>query len=190
MLGSHNTFTYLPATSDLYNNMSALWRCQYKTLQEQYECGVRFFDVRVALEVKAGKNMWRAAHGDVRLNKLFTTIGAIFEIFKTMPGSSFRLILEDDGGKKEFIEAVEPYIKNPQDICRFIGIKKNWEVLYSNMLPLTDYCYVPWNSGASFMENLKHMELSTIKDWAIKHNPKVTLAMINDNSRIEFMDWI
>ena len=189
MLGSHNSFTYLPATSDLYNNMSALWRCQYKTLQEQYNVGVRFFDVRVALEKKAGKNMWRVAHGDVRMDKLFTSIKTIFETFKNMPGSMFRLILEDESGKNEFIADIKDFVNNPQDVCRFIGIKKNWQVLYSNMPKLIDYSYVPWNSGASFMENLKHMELSTIKKWAEQHNPVVNKPLVDDPT-IHFMDWV
>lgn len=190
MLGSHNSFTYLDSTNAAYNAVSGLWRCQYKTLQEQYKAGVRYFDVRVVLEKKANKNMWRAAHGEVKLNQLFTSMKAIFEYFKAFSGSIFRLILEDASGKEEFKAEVEPYIKNPDPICTFIGIKKNWEVLYSGASrPLIDYCYVPIHTGDSLLENIKNLELSTIKKWAEQHNPTVTPSMLTDNT-IYFMDYI
>lgn len=189
MIGSHNSFTYLDSTNALYNACPFAWRCQYKTIQEQYKDGVRFFDVRVSLEKKANKNMWRATHGSVKLNQLFISIKAIFEYFKAFEGASFRLLLEDADGKKEFKEEVAPFIKEPQEVCKFIGIKENWEVLYSKMPKLIDYCYVPWHSGDSFWENIKNLELSTIKKWADKHNPTITRAMI-DEPTIHFMDYV
>lgn len=67
MLGSHNSFTYLKATNTFYGQFPIVWRCQYKTIQEQYKDGIRFFDVRVKLEKKANRNMWRCAHGIVDL---------------------------------------------------------------------------------------------------------------------------
>ena len=47
MIGSHNSFTYLKSTNSVINAVSAFWRCQVKSIQEQYKAGVRFFDVRV-----------------------------------------------------------------------------------------------------------------------------------------------
>lgn len=189
MIGSHNSFTYLDSTNSAYNACSMLWRCQYKTLQQQYNDGVRFFDVRVVLEKKANKNMWRAAHGEVKLNQLFTSMKNIFEYFKAFPGSSFRLLLEDNTGKEEFKKEVEEFVKNPQDVCKFIGIKQGWEVLYSNMPKLIDYCYVPYNTGESLLTNIKNFEASTIKKWADEHNPTINKAMISD-STIYFMDYV
>ena len=46
MIGSHNSFTYLKSTNSVINAVSAFWRCQVKSIQEQYKAGVRFFDSR------------------------------------------------------------------------------------------------------------------------------------------------
>lgn len=43
MIGSHNTFSYLPT-----KNILKKWgRCQEIGYKTQYDCGVRFFDVRI-----------------------------------------------------------------------------------------------------------------------------------------------
>ena len=190
MLGSHNSFTYLEANNRLYAQFPIVWRCQYKTIQQQYKDGVRFFDVRVKLEKKAGKNMWRVAHGIVDLPQLFTSIKNIFNYFKTLPGSKFRLILEDPTGLKEFKEEVKPYIDSTEHDCLFIAEKESWEVLMNRMPKLEDYCYMPFVSHKSTWENLRDMEICTIKKHADHNNPPISKAMIDDPNVIYFMDYI
>ena len=192
MIGSHNSFTYLKSTNALYNRFPIAWRCQYKTIQEQYNDGVRFFDVRVKLEKKANRNMWRCAHGAVNLQQMFVSLKNIFIYFKQMlPGSYFRLILEDNKGIEEFKKEIQPFIDKPAKECLFICIKKDWEILYNNLPPvLNDYCYIPFVSNKSTWQNLKDMEWTTIKKYADKHNPPISKAMIEDPNVIYFMDYI
>ena len=50
ILGSHNSLSYLPI-KHWYQRVTALWaRCQSKTLKEQYDSGVRLFDIRIRFD--------------------------------------------------------------------------------------------------------------------------------------------
>ena len=100
MLGSHNSFTYLKAVNKpIFNKFTKYWRCQYKSIQEQYDAGVRFFDIRVATEsVKVGsknKIMWRSCHGACNLDNIFTTLSVACKQFKDLgPDVKIRILLE------------------------------------------------------------------------------------------------
>ncbi len=62
MLGSHNSMTYLPLTG--WSRLLRPWvRCQSLTLMEQYNAGVRYFDIRIRLV--DGK--WRFCHNNAIL---------------------------------------------------------------------------------------------------------------------------
>lgn len=94
MIGSHDTFTYLKPTCGLYNHFSRLWRTQCKTIKEQYERGVRFFDIRVCKYRK----QWAFAHGLVTFPILFPTITDICRyIEKEYPLAVYRIVLERGG---------------------------------------------------------------------------------------------
>ena len=73
-----------------------------------------------------------------------------------------------------------------------IVIKKNWQVIYEDWkgIGVTDYCYIPWNSGKNFWYNIKHFANSTIQKWANEHNPTLTKEMIDDPKHIYFMDMV
>lgn len=61
MIGSHNTFSYLPPIN-FWGKITKLWgKCQDKTLAEQYDSGVRFFDIRV----KYINGCWHFVHNNV-----------------------------------------------------------------------------------------------------------------------------
>ena len=194
MIGSHNSFTHLASDSDINNYFTWLWRCQDKTMVEQYEAGVRFFDIRVKAIVKSGKVMWEACHGSAGLGKTFLSINAICTyVQKSLPGSTFRLLLEKKGDydekfKTDSLKAVEKY----PEILKFVAIKSGWSVLYqaTDIPQIIDYCYVPWHSGDSFWENIKNFRPSTIKSYAKKHNPVITQEMVDDPTTIYFMDYI
>lgn len=62
-LGSHNSMTYLPPKQWWLKPFHFIAKCQNKTLQEQYECGVRVFDIRVKWDNKNDK--WVFAHGSM-----------------------------------------------------------------------------------------------------------------------------
>lgn len=49
MIGSHNSMSYLPPRN-IWGKITRLWnKCQDKTIEEQYEAGIRYFDIRINL---------------------------------------------------------------------------------------------------------------------------------------------
>lgn len=103
MIGSHNTYTYLKSTNWVYNNCKKWWKCQEKTIQEQYDFGVRFFDIRVYRD----GNLWRACHGKVNLKKTWKSLEDIcIEMEKNFPEAIYRIVLEK-GDAYEFINETE-----------------------------------------------------------------------------------
>ncbi len=62
MLGSHNSMTYLPLTG--WSRILRPWvRCQSLTLMEQYNAGVRYFDIRIRLV----NGKWRFCHNNAKV---------------------------------------------------------------------------------------------------------------------------
>lgn len=200
MLGSHNSYTYLKGVNgSLYNRFVKYWRCQTKTIQEQYKAGVRFFDIRVCTEnVKIGDKervMWRSCHGKVNVDNLFTTLSILCKQFQSL-GSDVKIrILLEKGSSNDvnfFKQEVDKVLKRYSSMITQIVIKDNWEVLYEDWkgLSLIDYCYIPWNSGKSWWYNVTHFSFSSISSWAKKHNPTITDEILKDCNTIYFMDMI
>ena len=94
------------------------WRCQTKTLDEQYKLGVRAFDIRVIAVEKDGMVCWEVGHGIARVKQYFVNLEDICVYFKkNYPGSFVRIMLEKNGNdlgiraafEKEAIEAIQKY---------------------------------------------------------------------------------
>lgn len=66
MIGSHNSLSYLPPRN-LWGKITKLWgKCQDKTLVEQYNAGVRYFDIRLNLYRNCiGEFEWHFVHNKV-----------------------------------------------------------------------------------------------------------------------------
>lgn len=192
MIGSHDTFTYLKSTNSLYNTVTQFWRTQTKTLAEQYEVGVRYFDVRIVFDKKMGnKNLWRAAHGDCKLNKLFLGIQSIINIFSALPGSVFRIVLEDSKDKDLFIEELNS-ISDKKGLV-YAAIKNPWILIWEDKnarFNIQDFTYKPIDTGKSVWYNITHFKLSTIKSWAEKHNPVLSQQMIDDPINVYWIDYV
>ena len=200
MLGSHNSYTgYEAVNKSVYNYFTKFWRCQTKSIQEQYKAGVRFFDIRVCAEtVNVGgkdKVMWRSCHGLVNVDNLFTTLSVCCKQFQSL-GSDVKIrILLEKGNASDvtlFKNESEKVLKKYSGIITQIVIKDNWQVLYEDWkgLEVIDYCYIPWNSSKSWWYNVTHFTGSTIASWAKKHNPVINDIIINDKNVIHFMDCI
>lgn len=184
MIGSHNSYSYLNPVNTVYNTVSGLWRCQTKTIQEQYNAGVRYFDVRVHKE----GSFWRICHGAVDFNLKFPSLENICLLFQNMEGSKLRLILEK-GDSDEFEKTVIS-LSEKYSCLVFSCIKKDWKVILDKGVQLIDYTYTPWLSGESFWSNIKRFNfLSTIKAWAKAHNPSLTPNMITSQI-VHFMDYV
>ncbi len=186
MIGTHNSFTYQKATFKPYNWFKFLWRCQTKTIEEQKEANVKYFDIRVKWDSK--NNCWRTCHGIVSFDKTFNTLEDVLNEFSDV---YVRLILEKKNSTASvYFKSEIENLKDTHACLVFACIKKDWEVVFDNDLSLIDYTYTPWLSGLSFWENIKrHNFFSTIKKWAKKHNPDITEDVINSD-RVYFMDCV
>ena len=61
MIGSHNSMSYLPP-KNLWGKITRPWnKCQDKNIREQYEAGVRYFDIRINLY----DGRWHFVHNKV-----------------------------------------------------------------------------------------------------------------------------
>ena len=198
MIGSHDSFTYLKATSKVVELFSRFWRCQDKTIKEQYDNGVRCFDVRVFGDTVNNKFIWRIAHGAAELLQTFISLTAVLSYFKTQyPESIVRIVLEkgDQSIVDKFKKQSETILKGKnKNLIWELVIKDNWEVIYHNdQYRCVDYsCHLfNWDTSKGVWENLKHINLSasSIKGYAKDHNPEITQEMIDDKDVIHFMDY-
>lgn len=185
MIGTHNSYTFLPAKNKFFEWFSFLWRTQTKNIIEQKKAGVTYFDIRVRRD-KANK--WRICHGIVDFAITFDTLREIADLFS---GYRFRLILErnTNGGTWYFRDEILPLVYTHPSLT-LACIKKGWEELLKRESNIVSYAYTPWLSGESFWSNIKRFNFfSTIKRWAKKHNPVITDLMIKSNVTY-FMDYV
>ena len=62
MIGSHNSMSYLPP-KNLWGKITRLWnKCQDKTIEEQFNSGVDYFDIRIDFY---SDNNWHFVHNKV-----------------------------------------------------------------------------------------------------------------------------
>ena len=201
MLGSHDSFTYMVARNGIVDTFTSFWRCQEKTIKEQYDLGVRVFDIRVNKDIQNGKFTWQVSHGLAKFNQNFVSLNAIGSYFKKQyPGSYFRVVLESGSGDEEtvtkFKEQAKKLMTSYKAIVWQVVIKSPWTVLYKgrDFKKVNDYCchLFNWNIDRSLWENIKRFDIQSysIKAWAKKHNPNMTKEMIDDPDNLYFMDYV
>lgn len=185
MIGTHNSFTYLSPKKKIFKLFSFLWRTQTKSIKEQILGGVTYFDIRVKRNYK--DCTWQVCHGLVDFNKTFESIE---EIISTFNPYKVRILLEKGNYNDEilFIKELNKCLDCPN--LSFAGIKRGWKVIINKDPIIKDYTYTPWLSNLSFWENIKRGNFfSTIKKWAKKHNPKITIELVNDEV-VHFLDYL
>lgn len=88
-LGSHDSMTYLPPKKWYLYPFRFMARCQSKTIEEQYELGIRMFDIRISFD-KEGTPEFRhgliAYKGDVK---------SVLEYLNRMGDTHVRIMLEE-----------------------------------------------------------------------------------------------
>lgn len=90
-LGTHNSLAYGEYKHSGFDNIKGKYsRCQTLTVQEQYEKGVRMFDVRVRRDDDTGKPM--AAHGMIGFE---TDVEECLSFLNSKPNIFIRLMLEN-----------------------------------------------------------------------------------------------
>ena len=207
MVASHDSFTYLNPDDLWMKLLTPFWRCQSLTICEQYNLGVRYFDIRVRRSKKAGlfnkifnryddKFKWSICHGIIQLDFIkFDNIEYICKYFKDyFPDAYYRIYLESGNSeiKEEFKRQIIKLEKKYPKLCWY-GYKIPWVTLYMN-IPVKEIkdltCKLfNWSHERSFIKNIKNFKFNTIKEYS-KNNPKITEEMINDNNILYFMDYI
>lgn len=185
MIGSHDSFTYLDPIHSIFKLFKFMWRTQDKSIKEQYDRGVRYFDIRVIYR----KNRWYICHGLVVFKLSFASLKNLVDFFNTYyPNSKLRIIYERGDYEDIFKQEIRECLN--YNNLSFSCIKSKWEVLVNKDPIVNDYTYRPILSNLSWWENLKRMNFfSTIKKYAKKHNPEINEYMIR-NDVLYFMDYI
>lgn len=120
MIGSHDTFTYLKPTNPICNLFKRWWKCQCRTIDEQYEFGIKFFDIRVVWH----RNRWYFAHGLVTLNFNYLKFKTLYQLCGYIeywyPKAIYRLVLERGSEKVEK--------KFTKEVKLLHGFKNLWRV--------------------------------------------------------------
>lgn len=127
ILGSHNSMTYLKPKHWWLWPFRFMAKCQDKTIQEQYLCGARLFDIRIKFNKN---NTPEFAHG------IMTFKGDLFETLNYLNSLSdkiyVRIINERDKNYDLFKQlCMKIQLKYPH--IMFIGgvNKKDWKQLFT-----------------------------------------------------------
>lgn len=133
MIGSHDTFTYLKPINPVFNLFKRWWKCQNKTIDEQYTFGIRFFDIRIVWH----KNKWYMAHGLCTLDMHFDSITDICDyMYAACPDAIYRIVLERGNYtiQQLFSAQVPAYIDCKYPMLWRMDIKstKQWNGVYYN----------------------------------------------------------
>lgn len=202
MVGSHDSFTYLSTGNTLIDFFSNFWRCQTKTIAEQYKLGVRVFDIRVINDDEDNFDWWQIGHGIAKVKQRFPNLESICLYFKEQyPGSYIRIMLETGANKTKirarFEKEASEIIQKYGDMIWTIYIKNPWICMYNSnkFKEVKDTCchLFNWHLDQDLWTNIKNFELSSssIKGWAKKHNPaKITKKMKDDPNVLYFMDYV
>lgn len=135
IIGSHNSWSYFPVKKWWMKLIAFTARCQSKNIVEQYELGVRCFDLRIRFE----KRKPIIAHGIIEYN---ITEKDLLEslTYLNMKGDTCVRILHEVRTKKQYTnESVDNFVDYVQKLeGRFANIKfwcgknlYNWENDYN-----------------------------------------------------------
>lgn len=123
-LGSHNTMTYLKPKKWWLYPFRFIARCQSKTIEEQYNLGIRMFDIRVSFD-KDKKPEFR--HGLIAYKG---EVEPIFDYLNKKGDTHVRLVLEEYRNDKSdvneilFSLACDTWSKQYSKIKFFGGFRK------------------------------------------------------------------
>ena len=199
MIGTHNTFTYLSPVKWIFRLFKIFWRCQTKTIQEQYQEGSRFFDFRVYWNKK--KNAWGISHGAVNVGVYFSSAFELSSFMNTnFPDAIYRVFLEK--GTDEYLEKFKSEFLtvasiNPNLCC--VGSRGPWRILYKSIKypkVMKDYCVrvFCWDPDETVWQNLHHLKpFSVLTRKVARANipgGEITQEMINDPDVLYFIDLL
>lgn len=126
MLATHNSLTYAKGKTLLGKLLTPTWRCQDITIVQQYDMGVRMFDIRVAFN-----NGAKVYHG---FTELKIDINAVLLYLDTKGDCYVRIVLERVINNTDYILFARfcSDISDKYKNIKFFGgvYKKEWKLLY------------------------------------------------------------
>lgn len=190
MLGSHNSFSYLTPTKWWMKLLTPWSKCQNKTITEQYNTGVRYFDVRVAFN----------KDGSMRLvhNWIEYPSSELFEALRTLNNKSdvyLRIVLDmrkkPKGAEKtanilkRFYNFIDYVLKNTTITIDKAIIFWNWKHIIDHGIDVIEYHA---SVSAKWYEYIGGLEC-----WAEMHN-NASLTSKSDvaqsNNEVLLMDYV
>ena len=160
MIASHDSYTFLRPLQWWARLCPWLWRTQTLDLSAQLDRGVRYLDIP----------------------RTFSTLEEIPARFFPIP---LRIILERGDAFLFDIHAcllASACMAGGHSNLHLLAVKKGWRVIYRSDAvthpdtlmriadpKIIDHTYIPWNTGLTLMQNLRHFRLSTIARWARRH---------------------
>lgn len=190
MLGSHNSFSYLTPTKWWMKLLTPWAKCQNKTIVEQYNAGVRYFDLRISFN-KSGS--MRLVHNWVEY-----PITELFEALRTLnnkPGVYLRIVLDmrkkPQGAKNtteilgQFYDFLDYVMKNTTITIDKAIIFWNWKHIIDNGIEITEYHA---SVSAKWYEYIGGLEC-----WAELHNNEILTSksdIIQNDKEVLLMDYV
>lgn len=190
MLGSHNSFSYLTPTKWWMKLLTPWSKCQNKTIAEQYNAGVRYFDVHIAFN----KN------GSIRLvhNWIEYPSSELFEALRTLNNKSgvhLRILLDmrkKPKGAENTADTLRWFYGFVDYIMQntTINIDKaivfwNWKHIIDNGIEITE-CHA--SVSAKWYEYIGGLEC-----WAELHNNNILTSksnVIQSDDKVLMIDYV
>lgn len=190
MLGSHNSFSYLTPTKWWMKLLTPWSKCQNKTIAEQYNAGVRYFDVHIAFN----KN------GSIRLvhNWIEYPSSELFEALRTLNNKSgvhLRILLDMRKKPKDaettadilrwFYGFLDYIIQNTTISIDKAIVFWNWKHIIDNGIDVTEYHA---SVSAKWYEYIGGLEC-----WAELHNNNTLTSksdVVQSDDKVLLIDYV
>lgn len=188
MLGSHNTLTYFPMKG-FFAGLTKCWsECQEKTVQEQYNLGVRYFDIRI----KFDKNKPVVVHNKDTYKAGESELTQVFSFMNLKKDCYIRLILDIRSKPKDAdnqVNLFKQYISKLQQLYPNLHIDDaivywTWEHIIQPTIQVTE----KHASVTSTMAVIK-----TPKNYAKNHNKEIREQykdIINNPKQVLLIDYV
>ncbi len=158
-IATHNSGTGEKGKTFFHDLFSIFSKCQNKTILEQWNSGVRFFDLRIENELHLAHGLWSSKI------TLLDVLDMLNEISLTdKENSTFVMITIERNYHEKTITSLVNYLmtlKKKYNNLHFVSINRKrpkWEtvVFYNKVKYVNDYVSVPW---------LTEWEHFNLKNW-------------------------
>lgn len=170
ILGSHHSLSYAPVKQWWLKPFNFMCKCQDLNIEQQYNAGVRLFDIR--LKYNSKNDTWHSGHGYIRYN---VCLEDIFYYLNIQGDAMVRITLEYNKTPKDIYTITDKF----REYCRYIisrynnilffGFKRKYDCRSLYQEPP----YIP-----SYYEAISSMTGTWIDDWC----PRIYAKLFNKNN--------